>query len=786
MKWTILGLILLFVSTAPLAGRLEGAVAADGPGVEDFLRMKSFPLSVAISISPDGKRVAYTIQDGVRVGQVTDPGAFDERPGSGRITRGCEVWIASTQGGAPIRVSDPASSSWAPVWSPHGEMLAFFSDSGGRARPWLWRENSKQANAVADVRPQIVDGGDAPKWAADGKSIFFRAASERTAAIAKLRSTSRDPLDSPPPLILHSPEDDRHLIDTPASQSVTALGMANTFAGDLVQVQVETGAATTLTKNRQIYGYWPSPDGTRLAFTVGLGYKERDSDWTLFDVIVRDLPSSHEVVAAHEAELDNSGSAVSWSPDGSQLAYGTLTVGKGTRYWIWAGERESTRAIGDAPTLAYPEFPLWNTQGDKLYAFSNEAVYVFSMKGHTPPLTIHPSAGFGIVTLVGSQRSRTVWSDSTDGDIIYVAERNLDNLASEIHRVRVSGVAQETVAKLDGSLALLSRDVVDATPDGNTLVFPMESPTAPQDLWVANRGLSQVRQLTHINPGLERYKFPERRVVRWVDGDGHDLCGTLVLPSGYVEGHAYPLIVYVYGGESESRWGKQFAATSSRGVENMQLFATSGYAVLVADTKMGTESPMLDLLKSLMPGVDKVVNMGIADENAIGIMGHSYGGYSVYGLLVQTNRFKAGVALSASGNLLSDYGEMDDTGFPTGIAWAENSQGRMGDTPWHVRDKYIENSPFFYLDRVQTPILIAHGDSDWHPAYEDREMFVGLRRLGKTAEYAEYRGAGHRLAAWRYADQVDLAHRMLAWFDLYLRPHAQPSATSDRRNTTGK
>jgi dipeptidyl aminopeptidase/acylaminoacyl peptidase len=198
---------------------------------------------------------------------------------------------------------------------------------------------------------------------------------------------------------------------------------------------------------------------------------------------------------------------------------------------------------------------------------------------------------------------------------------------------------------------------------------------------------------------------------------------------------------------------------------------------------------MLDLLKSLMPGVEKLISMGIADENAIGIMGHSYGGYSVYSMLVQTSRFKAGVVLSGGGDLLSDYGEMDDTGFPTGIGWAEKSQGRMGDTPWHVRDKYIENSPFFYLDRVQNPILIAHGDSDWHPAYQDREMFVGLRRLGKTAEYAEYRGEGHRISAWRYSDQLDLANRMLAWFDQYLRPQApspRPNADKDNRNTADK
>jgi dipeptidyl aminopeptidase/acylaminoacyl peptidase len=763
---------LLSVFVCSPIGRAQGATSTERPAVDDFLRMKLFPLQMPISVSPDGKRIAYTVQDGARIGDVTDPESMDERPGSGRITRGCEVWISDPEGHTPIRIGDIVSSSWAPVWSPNGEILAFFSDSGGRARPWVWYRKSGQARVIADVRPQIVDDRDVPGWAVDGKSIFFRAASERTLAIARFRSTTKGKRDWPP-LVLHSPEDTRHSIDASATQNVTALGMSNTYEGDLVQVQIETGSVMTLTKGRQIYGYWPSPDGTRLAFAVGLGYKEGDSDWTLFDIIVRDLASSREVVAAHEVQLDNSGSALSWSPDGSRLAYATLMTGKGTRYWTWAGEHDAAKAIGDAPTVRYPDFPLWNAKSDKLYVFSSESIYVFNLKNEVAPLVIPAPNRFRIVALFGSQRRRTVWSDSLDGDTIYVAERSQDSLDFEVHRVRLSNSADERLVKLNAALALLPMDIIDGTPDGNTLVFPMESPKAPQDLWVVNRGFSQLRQLTHVNPGLEKYKFPERHLLCWADSEGHDLRGTLLFPSEYIEGHSYPLLVYVYGGERESRWANQFAGTSSQGIENMQLFATHGYGVFVPDTAMGTESPMLDLFKSLMPGVEKLIDMGIADPNRIAVMGHSYGGYSVYSLLAQTGRFRAGVALSGGGNLLSDYGEMDDTGFPTGIAWAENSQGRMGDTPWHVRDKYIENSPFFYLDRVHTPIFIAHGDSDWHPAYEDREMFVGLRRLGKTADYAEYRGEGHRLWAWRYPDQVDLAKRILGWFDKYLAPDGE-------------
>ncbi len=757
------------------------AVAADKrPQVEDFLRMKSFPILMPLSLSPDGKHVAYTLQDGQRVGESTDPGSIDERPGSSRSTRGCEVWVTDIPTGRQTRISRLDGSSWGPSWSPDGQKLAYFSDSGGRARPWVWDRATGRSRPVADIRPKFILGYEVPLWTADGRSILFRASPNPTKS-----TLNAEP--SPSVLVLDSPEQPRTVKEVSSNQSKAFPGMTEIFAGDLVEVQVDSGEIHVLTEGRQIYSYFPSPAGSRVAYTVANGYEEGDTDWTVFDIVVKDLRSGEEVTIVHDALLDNSGTALSWSPDGSRLAYGTLVHDKGTLYWTWSNGQPSPVKIGDAPKLSYPRYPAWNAKGDRLYVPAGDLVYVFALNSQ-PARTIRASGPSKIVALFASQRNRIVWSDDAEGDAIYLAEQKSDDLELEVHRARLSAGTDEKVTKLDAALALLATDVMDATRDGGVLVFPMDSPTAPQDLFVAGRGFDGLRQVTHVNPDLEQYKFPERRVIHWLDFDGHELRGTLLLPSGYVEGQRYPLIVDIYGGDPESRWGKQFSATASDGVENMQLYATRGYAILVADTVMGTETPMLDLYKSLIPGIEKVAAMGIADAGHVGVMGHSYGAYSVYSLLVQSQRFRAAVALSGSGNLLSNYGEMDTSGFPTGIAWAEKSQGRMGDTPWKVRDKYIENSPFFYLDRVNTPILIAHGDSDWHPAYEDREMFVGLRRLGKTAEYAEYRGGGHRISGWPYDDQLDLANRVLGWFDKYLQPATQTPKSNDesaQRSTTG-
>ena len=76
----------------------------------------------------------------------------------------------------------------------------------------------------------------------------------------------------------------------------------------------------------------------------------------------------------------------------------------------------------------------------------------------------------------------------------------------------------------------------------------------------------------------------------------------------------------------------------------------------------------------------------------------------------------------------------------------------------------------FYLDSVQTPVLIVHGAEDSVvPSFLGDEIFVGLRRLGKEVEYAKYEGEGHSQISWSYINQVDYLNRVIDWFDKHLK-----------------
>ncbi len=318
-----------------------------------------------------------------------------------------------------------------------------------------------------------------------------------------------------------------------------------------------------------------------------------------------------------------------------------------------------------------------------------------------------------------------------------------------------------------------AHDYVYTVSGGNKLAYFAEDARHSRDLWMADADFQSTQRLTHLNPQLDKYTLGKSEIVQWRNLNGDTLSGALLLPPAYRKGVRYPLIVWVYSGERGSRYVNRFGLAAN-GPFNMQLLATRGYVVFFPDIPEDTVKPMLNVANCVLPGINRLIDAGIVDPGRIGVIGQSYGGYSVLALLTQTDRFKAAVELDGPGNLVSFYGEMDKSGGAFGVSELEKGQGQMGGTPWQVRDRYIENSPYFYLDRIKSPLLIIEGTHDTTVApFLADEVFVALRRLGKEVEYVKYRGEGHSAVYWNNANQVDYCRRMLSWFDRYLHDAQQ-------------
>lgn len=200
---------------------------------------------------------------------------------------------------------------------------------------------------------------------------------------------------------------------------------------------------------------------------------------------------------------------------------------------------------------------------------------------------------------------------------------------------------------------------------------------------------------------------------------------------------------------------------------------SNGYLVLEPDIAYTIGYPGQSALKCVLPAVQAVVDRGFVDEQAIGIQGHSWGGYQIAYMLTQTNRFKAAAPGAVVANMTSAY---------SGIRWGtglarqfqyEHTQSRIGGTIWEYPMRFIENSPLFQLDRVQTPILSIHNDGDDAvPWYQGIEFYLGLRRLGKEVYLFNYNGEPHGLR--KRVNQKDYTRRLQEYFDHFLKGRAKP------------
>ena len=195
-----------------------------------------------------------------------------------------------------------------------------------------------------------------------------------------------------------------------------------------------------------------------------------------------------------------------------------------------------------------------------------------------------------------------------------------------------------------------------------------------------------------------------------------------------------------------------------------------------------SKNAIADLGKGVLPAVDRLVELGIADPARIGVMGQSGGGYPVYSLTTQTTRYKAAVALAGLTDLAQLHTQFDAAarGYP-GIEH-EKSENRsineasmgFGVPPYEDHDIYWRSSPMAYVDRVQTPLLLVHGEFDKRGAMTQAEtFFYSLYRQGKTARLLRYWGESHSLAQ-SPANVRDIVDETVRWFDRYLAAEAKP------------
>jgi acetyl esterase/lipase len=280
----------------------------------------------------------------------------------------------------------------------------------------------------------------------------------------------------------------------------------------------------------------------------------------------------------------------------------------------------------------------------------------------------------------------------------------------------------------------------------------------------------------NLNPQLAEIEAPRSTSFEYRSAGGETVHANVLLPHGYVEGKRYPIVVWLYGGDVHS--GDEKPAQRDDGnFLNLMLLTGYGYAVLIPSMPLSPfgvpGDPMLHLNDGVDPAVDRAVELGIADPNRLVVMGHSYGGYSVFGLLTQTHRYRAGVGMMGISDLVAQYTEFHPHYRYSDPNWAANTPfnlesawGRMGVPLWVDPERYVRNSPVFAANKITTPLLIISGDVDFL-GNQSEEMFTVLSRQGKRAEFVRYLGEDHNLKS--PANILDMWQRVFAWLDKYVK-----------------
>jgi len=744
--------------------------------IEEALKIRSFLPRVPISLSPDGQWLAYGIQeaakfaalDDIRYSTLTQTGAPNALVGG-------DIWIANTHTGQSRNLTNREGTNWAPAWSPDGRHLAFVSDRGGKPQLWLWEKSSDKMRRASD---DVINPGlpfERPyEWTRDSKHIVIRLLPEgmNLEGLLDLVYGPRQLPDSQSKmsqLRVNVQKSEVIPIGAPQPQITANLDKSDQLLLSDVAV-IDIQKAETIRIARQLRLIWlsVSPDSSHVGMMSYSGQVAGDKQQLLWELSLASLATRQFGVAARN--LSSGNRRILWSPDSNRLAY--ETVGNDHKHQI---SFLSPIDSGKARTLTLPsDFEtsdsfgigatpwLWDGTGQTLYMINGNALWkIGSATGEVKRVAEIPSHTF--LDLIAVRDNLRLWVPFGDGAAI-VLTREDRTLQEGFYRVDLTTGESTKILEEPQTVSIGLKDM-EVSEDRKMLTYLAEGVQHPKDIWILEPDVGTSRQVTITNTVLRNYELGSSRLVRWKSIDGQDLQGAILLPAGYKEGEHYPLIVYVYGGSLLSTTLNKW--NGDNGVLNMQLLATRGYAVLFPDAPLGVGEPIGDLTNTVLPGVAKAIDLGIADPERVGIIGQSYGGYSALALVEHSKQFKAAVSISGIVNLFSSY---EKPGFGVGIGWVENGQGRMGGSMWQYRDRFIENSPLFYLDRVQTPILLIHGDADQTvPVSESRMAFQSLRRLGKEVTLAEYQGEGHAPARWTYRNQVDFCNRVIAWFDKYLK-----------------
>ncbi len=467
------------------------------------------------------------------------------------------------------------------------------------------------------------------------------------------------------------------------------------------------------------------------------------------------------------------------SPEGNYLLYysqadsnwhARTTSGNTTRNLTADIPRPIYNELHDLPSDPRPYGIAGWVEGDRyVLIYDRYDIWITDPEGNEPPVSLTGQYGrdSGI-------RLRYTNLDPEKESIgrreeIMLSAFNENNKQSGFYTVRIHRPSEPELFTMEDARYYPPQKAKEA----DVLIWRKSTFREYPELWTSDTRFSDPEKISSTNPQQDNYKWGDARLVEWVSFKNDSLQGILYTPENMVPGKKYPMLVYFYERSSDNLH-RHYVPSPSRSTINMTYSVSNDYVVFVPDIPYTIGYPGQSAYDAVVSGTKSVTGQfDFIDRANIGVQGQSWGGYQIAWLVTRTDMFKAAMAGAPVSNMISAYG---------GIRWAsglsrifqyEETQSRIGGTIWDETLRYINNSPVFYADRVNTPLLMMHNDNDGAvPWYQGIEFYMSLRRLRQPVWMLNYNDEAHNLT--RRPNMMDLSVRMYQFFDHYLKGMPAP------------
>ena len=721
--------------------------------VDDLLDVTN--VSVA-DISDDGRWIAATastLRD--RIG--TDNSRFGDP--TYFAPSNTDVLVIDTQTGKSQKLFSEKRQVRQMKWSPDGSRLAMLTLKGNVFEPAIWERATNKWQTVKLPPAKSAAENSELTWTPLGEQLLIALRPSEWQKQARQRFEA----ETKASVVVHSSKE-----PFLAWEDLRRMAAVRSLA----TYDLKTGEARELVAQTKLNNYNLSEDGGLLT------YQEDISKKTDYDVI---FGSENQLLtkpaAGGEARTllkSTKGITLIWSRDGRHYAYAkdgnlfTASVDDKEARQITGKTEQNRDSNGAGAAVRNPDREGGDAKKDRFSAVR------LSAKGDW--LIASNKEGLWLVDAASGAKENFLKMNEEDKEAprYQVVEWNDDDIYLS-YAARTKW--ERGLVKYNRASKQMTDLVKDAriysnfrlSKDGKTFVFSAAEGNRPADVFVADAGFKNIRRLTDANPQLKAKRLSKTELISYLDVDGTRSYGVVYYPVDYEAGKKYPTVFNIY---------EQFFDDTFQGTINV--LTNNGYAVVQPSVNLEQGFPGEAWVKGVTAAANKLIEMGVADPDRLGVQGTSYGGYATNLLITQTNRFKAAINISGKVNMVSFYTDSPRLGVRN-IHAPEKSQDRIGATLWQQPQKYIAHSAIMFADRIKTPLLLMTGEQDHNvPARQAMEMYYALRRLGKEVAWVSYTNGGHGMPTSTIEEVKDYHQRILDWYNDHLKGDLKKKAEESK------